>query len=126
MSLFGIGIDIVQIDRMEKMIEKHGDIFAKKIFHENELAIYLDLKFKARFLAKRFAAKEAFSKALGTGIADGITLPNIEILNDKLGKPKLFLHGKTKEIFSESGANSIFLSISDEKSYAVAQVVLEA
>ncbi len=125
MSLYGIGIDIVQIDRMEKMIEKHGDIFAKKIFHENELNIYQGLKQKARFLAKRFAAKEAFSKAFGTGIVDGITLPNIEISNDEQGKPTIILHEKTKEKFNAVSACSIFLSISDEKMYAVAQVIIE-
>lgn len=126
MSLFGIGIDIVQIDRMEKMIEKHGDIFTKKVFHANELNIYQELKYKARFLAKRFAAKEAFAKAFGTGIVQGITLPNIEIANDELGKPYIILHEKTKEKFSSSNASSIFLSISDEKMYAVAHVVIEA
>jgi len=125
MSLFGIGIDIVQIDRMEKMIEKHGDVFAIKVFHENELDIYRDLKHRARFLAKRFAAKEAFAKAFGTGIANGITLPNIEISNDKQGKPYIILHAGTKEKFDGSDANSILLSISDEKNYAVAQVAIE-
>lgn len=126
MSLFGIGIDIVQIDRMEKMIDKHGDVFAKKVFHKNELAIYQGLKHKARFLAKRFAAKEAFAKAFGTGIAKGITLPNIEISNDEFGKPFIILHKATKEKFSSIKSSSIFLSISDEKMYAVAQVVIEA
>ncbi len=125
MSLFGIGIDIVQIDRMEKMIEKHGDVFAKKVFHENELKIYQDLKHKARFLAKRFAAKEAFAKAFGTGIAEGITLPNIEVSNNELGKPVIILHAKTMEKFDASNASSIFLSLSDEKMYAVAQVIIE-
>ncbi|PCI64907.1 MAG: holo-ACP synthase [Gammaproteobacteria bacterium] len=126
MSLFGIGIDIVQIDRMEKMIEKHGDVFAEKVFHKNELAIYQNLKHKSRFLAKRFAAKEAFAKAFGTGISEGITLPNIEISNDEFGKPFIILHKGTKEKFSSVKSSSIFLSISDEKIYAVAQVIIEA
>jgi len=125
MSLFGIGIDIVQIDRMEKMIDKHGDSFAKKVFHENELNFYQTTKHPARYLAKRFAAKEAFAKAFGFGIVEGVTLPNIEISNDKYGKPIICLHAKTKERFNLSGALSILLSISDEKLYAVAQVVIE-
>ncbi|MFT6734283.1 MAG: holo-[acyl-carrier protein] synthase [Polaribacter sp.] len=125
MSLFGIGIDIVQIDRMEKMIKNHGDSFTQKVFHENELKIYEKTKYPARYLAKRFAAKEAFAKAFGKGIVEGVTLPNIEISNDEHGKPIIYLHAKTKEKFNLSDGTSILLSISDEKLYAVAQVVIE-
>ena len=125
MSLFGIGIDLVQIDRMERMLEKHGDSFAKKVFHENELKIFQNAKHPARYLAKRFAAKEAFAKAFGTGIAKGIAFPNIEISNDEQGKPFVLLHAKTKDKFIKSDAVSILLSISDEKLYTIAQVVIE-
>ena len=125
MSLFGIGIDIVQIDRMESMIKKHGDSFAKKVLHKNELESYLGSKYPSRFLAKRFAAKEAFSKAFGTGIVEGVTLPNIEISNDEVGKPFIELHGNTRSRFDNCEAAEIFLSISDEKKYAVAQVLIE-
>ena len=125
MSIFGIGIDIVQIDRMALSIDKYGDKFVNKILHENEIEKYYALKNKERYLAKRFAAKEAFAKALGTGIVEGVTLPRIEVINDKLGKPEIVLHDITKQKISSLGINSIFLSISDEKNYAVAQVVLE-
>jgi len=124
-SIFGVGVDIVQIDRMLKSIEKHGETFARKILHDNELEIYCQYKSKERFLAKRFAAKEAFAKALGTGIVDGVTLPRIQIVNDKHGKPELRLHGRTKDVIESLGVVNCFLSISDEKHYAIAQVILE-
>ena len=125
MSIYGVGIDIVQIDRIEASISRHGDTFVKKILHANEYEKYSTLKFKERYLAKRFAAKEAFAKALGTGIVEGVTLPRIEVINIDTGKPEIILHGDTKEKLNSLGIQSIFLSISDEKKYAVAQVVLE-
>lgn len=125
MSIFGIGIDIVQIDRIKSSIERHGESFAKKILHKNEFEKYSSLKLKQRYLAKRFAAKEAFSKALGTGIVKNVTLPRIEVINNSDGKPEILLHGATKDKFNSLGIQSVFLSISDEKEYAVAQVVLE-
>jgi len=125
MSIFGIGVDIVEIDRIVSSIERHGQSFAEKILHHNEFEHYLELKFKERYLAKRFAAKEAFAKALGTGLVDGITLPRIEIVNYDSGKPHIVLHEKAKEIFDSLNLHSIHLSISDEKKYAVAQVILE-
>ena len=123
MSIYGIGIDIVQIDRIGLSIDKHGDNFAKKILHENELRKFSQLKNKERFLAKRFAAKEAFAKALGTGIVEGVTFPRIEVSNDEQGKPEIILHEITKKKVAMLGVRTIFLSISDEKEYAVAQVV---
>ena len=125
MSVFGIGIDIVQIDRMSQLIEKHAESFAKKVLHENELVIFNNSKQKERYLAKRFAAKEAFAKALGTGIIEGVTLPKIEVVNDALGRPEIQLHGTAKEAAESKGISRSFLSISDEKSYAIAQVLLE-
>ena len=125
MSIFGVGIDIVQIERMERSIDKHGEKFINKILHPNEIELIDSLKNKPRYLAKRFAAKEAFAKALGTGIVEGVTLPRIEIVNDEQGKPLICLHGDTKSKIEEKGINHIFLSISDEKEYAVAQVILE-
>ncbi len=125
MSIFGIGIDIVQIDRMERSISKHGEKFIDKILHPNEVEIIQRLKNKPRYLAKRFAAKEAFAKALGTGIVEGVTLPRIEVTNDEQGKPAICVHGQTKSKLEQLGIRHIFISISDEKDYAVAQVVLE-
>lgn len=125
MSIFGIGVDIIEIDRINSSIEKLGDAFAKKVLHPNELKKYLATKRKAHYLAKRFAAKEAFAKALGTGIIEGVTLPRIEVVNNQDGKPEIVLHEMTLERFESFDLKSIHLSISDEKNYAVAQVILE-
>lgn len=125
MSIFGIGVDIVEISRVADSLEKLGDDFAKKILHQREYEQYLGLKTKERFLAKRFAAKEAFSKALGTGIVKDVTLPKIEVVNDLDGKPEIILHHSTRERFENLNLKKCFLSISDEKQYAVAQVVIE-
>jgi len=124
-SIFGIGIDIVEIERISSSIEKLGDAFAKKVLHPNELKNYLATKRQAQYLAKRFAAKEAFAKAIGTGIVEGVTLPRIEIINNQDGKPEIILHDVTLERFQSLDLKAIHLSISDEKKYAIAQVILE-
>jgi holo-[acyl-carrier protein] synthase len=124
-SIYGIGIDIVQIDRMIQSLDKYGEVFAKKILHVNELEHFRTSKLKERYLAKRFAAKEAFTKAFGTGIVKNITLPKIEVINNENGKPEIILHGSTKEQFDLQNIVLIHLSISDEKEYAIAQVILE-
>ena len=124
MSLIGIGTDIVQIDRIRSSIDKHGINFAKRILHPNELAIFTDRNHDIAYLAKRFAAKEALAKALGTGIAQGVSFVDIETNNDAQGKPELLLHGKTQSKAKELGVKESHLSLSDEKEYAVAYVVL--
>lgn len=125
MSILGIGVDLCDIKRVESSLEKHGDLFAEKILHENEKARFAQIKHQARYLAKRFAAKEAFAKAMGTGIAQGVAFPLIEIFNDNAGKPGILLHETTKAKFEAIGGVTIFLSISDEKQYAIAQVIIE-
>jgi holo-[acyl-carrier protein] synthase len=125
MSIYGVGVDLCDIERVKKSLEKHSEAFANRILHPEEKKIFDGLKLKERFLAKRFAAKEAFSKALGTGIADGVTLPNIEVKNDTLGKPYLVLHGKTLTKLEQLNQAKVHLSISDEKHYAIAQVIIE-
>ena len=95
MKIFGIGSDIVNIKRMGTTLKKNGSAFKKRIFSKNEIN-YCDKKRKPYpFYAKRFAAKEALSKALGTGIRKGIYFKDIEILNDNFGKPSIKLKGST-------------------------------
>ncbi|TQV86671.1 holo-ACP synthase [Aliikangiella coralliicola] len=125
MSIWGNGIDLCEISRVEKSLEKHGDVFANKILHPNEKLVFDTHRFKAKYLAKRFAAKEAFAKALGTGIAEGVILPDIEVINQKSGKPELRLHGIAHTKVAEIGDARLHLSISDERRYAVAQVIIE-
>ena len=93
MKIYGIGTDIVNIKRMENSIKKHGFNFKKKIFSRKEIIYCEKKRNSSAFYAKRFAAKEAFSKALGTGIRKGISLKNIEISNNPQGKPSILLKG---------------------------------
>ena len=131
MSIIGIGTDIVQIARMQKSVSRSGERFIQRILHPNERAIYQDYErrnsFAARhisYLAKRFAAKEALSKALGTGIAQGVCLTEIEVYNNALGQPKLKLHGTTTQKAQQLGVVKSYLSLSDEEDYAIAYVIL--
>jgi|TARA_B100001093_G_scaffold519890_1_gene611209 holo-[acyl-carrier protein] synthase len=124
MSIYGIGSDLVDISRVKKALKIKN--FKKKIYSINEIK-NIENKFKKNAnYAKRFAAKEAFSKALGTGISGGILFKEISIKNDKKGKPYIELLGKTKSIVNHKIKKKykIFLTISDEKKYALALVVI--
>ena len=124
-GIFGIGTDIVDVSRIKIYLSKNKN-FKKKIFSLNEIKI-VETKFnKIGSYAKRFAAKEAFSKALGTGISNGISFNEIEVVNNNKGKPYLVLLGKTKLIVNRTLKKKykVFLSISDEKKYALAFVVI--
>lgn len=123
--IFGIGTDIVEVERIRKLdsLEK----FADKILSLNELEVFksqIDDK-KVTFLAKQFAAKEAVSKALGTGIGKDIRFNQIEILRNSDGKPYLNHDGMITTIFNDLGITKTHVSLSDEKKYALAFVILE-
>lgn len=122
--IYGIGIDLVRISRMQRAIERHGGRFAERILGEHELADYAAARDQAAFLAKHFAAKEALLKALGTGLRLGIQWRHMEVHNDSLGKPDLVCSGRVQELFAERGIGASFLSISDEDEYAAAFVTL--
>ena len=123
--IYGIGTDIVEVSRIESSIEKFGDEFAQRILAESEMPSYLDSKIKARFLAKRFAAKEAFSKALGTGLREPATFQNIAVSHDVLGKPVFLLAKPLQDFLNAKNITQMHISISDEKNFAVSFVVLE-
>ncbi|ADI30312.1 holo-ACP synthase [Methylotenera versatilis] len=123
--IFGIGTDIVEVARIEASIQQFGDDFAKRILAESELTSYLESHIKARFLAKRFAAKEAFSKALGTGLRAPATFQNIAVSHDDLGKPLLVLAPELQALLKSKNITQMHISISDEKNLAAAFVVLE-
>ena len=125
MNIFGIGTDIIQVDRIKKNLKKKG--FINRIFSKKEITKCKKISNSSNCFAKRFAAKEAFSKALGTGISRGINFNEILILNKKSGKPYISLIGQTKKIFNSKVKNKktkIALSVSDEKKYAVAFVTI--
>ncbi len=123
--IFGIGTDIVEVARIEASIAQFGDDFAKRILAESEYTSYQESNIKPRFLAKRFAAKEAFSKALGTGLRTPATFQNIAVSHDDLGKPILLLNPELQRFLNSKNITKTHISISDEKNLAVAFVVLE-
>jgi len=122
--IFGIGTDIVAVARMQDSLEKHGERFARRILTDAEYDRYKEHAHPAGFLAKRFAAKEAAAKALGTGFRDGLSLQHIEVSNDVLGKPELKFYLRASELVGSLGIGASYLSLSDEKEFAVAYVVL--
>ena len=123
--IFGIGTDIVEVNRIQASITQFGDDFARRILADSELESYLQSHIKARFLAKRFAAKEAFSKALGTGLRAPATFQNIAVYHDVLGKPMLLLAPELQAFLDTKNIKQTHISISDEKTLAAAFVVLE-
>ncbi|SON48057.1 holo-ACP synthase [Vibrio tapetis] len=126
MAILGLGTDIAEIERVEKALARSGDAFAKRILTDSEYEQFSQLKQQGRFLAKRFAAKEAASKALGTGIASGVTFHDFVVSNDDKGKPCLVLQNKAQELALAMGAKGYHLSISDERHYSVATVIIES
>ena len=125
MNIFGIGTDIVSVDRIKKSLKSKN--FIKRVFNEKEIFKCKQLSNSINCFAKRFAAKEAFSKALGTGISNGINFNEIVILNKKSGKPYISIIGQTKKILNKKFKRKKFnisLSLSDEKKYAVAFVTI--
>ena len=125
MKLFGIGTDIIRVNRLKKSLKKK--IFESRIFSKEEITKCKRTKRNSNCFSKRFAAKEAFSKALGTGISKGINFNEIIVLNEKSGKPYIKLINKTKKIVEKklnTKRYKISLSIADEKDYAVAFVTI--
>lgn len=122
--IFGIGTDIVHIERMRKNLEKHGDKFAQRILTEAELVEFENKKNKAAFLAKRFAAKEAAVKAMGTGFSQGLSLHHIGVTHDEAGKPILEFLDTAEEFLEKNKIKQSHLSLADERDYAVAFVTL--
>ena len=120
----GIGTDIAAVARLGKLYERHGERALEKILATGERGDFARTKDPARFLAKRFAAKEAFGKALGIGVAHPATLPNVAITHDDLGKP-MFNYAPELATYLAERKLRAHLSISDEAEYAVAFVVLE-
>jgi holo-[acyl-carrier protein] synthase len=120
----GIGVDMVEIGRVQKLIEKDQG-FAARIFTEREIAYCESKFFKAQHYAARFTAKEAFFKALGTGFRDGMSWRDVEVENDALGKPRLRLAAVALQKFEKRKLKQALLSLSHTREMAVALVVIE-
>lgn len=125
MAIVGLGTDIVEIERISSQLEKTTRL-ATRILTLSELETFQKHAFPARFLAKRFAAKEAAVKALGTGIGNGVSFQHVEIVNLASGQPRLEFSGKFAELCELQNISRSFISISDEQHYAMATVILES
>ena len=127
MKIFGIGIDIIDNKRIRLLI--NNKLFLKRTFGKKELTISKKHKNKTNFFAKRFAAKEALVKSLGTGFRNNLNLKDIEVLNDIMGKPYFFKSKKIDRIIKKKfkiDKYNLFLSISDEKDYSIAFTILQS
>ena len=126
MKILGIGVDIIQNSRIKRLIIKKS--FINRSFGKQEIELSKKVKNKVNYFAKRFAAKESFVKSLGTGFRENLNLKDIEILNDKLGKPYFFISKKIHNIINKKfkiKRFNLFLSILDEKDYSIAFTILQ-
>lgn len=123
--IYGIGTDLVEPSRIARLLEKYGERFAKRLLSDEEWPEYAKSGQPAMFLAKRFAAKEALSKAIGTGMRYPVSLNKIQISHDPLGKPYFTFHAELSSLVRSAGITGHHLSISDELNLACAFVILE-
>lgn len=123
--IFGVGTDIVTVARIEAAMERHADAFAQRILSQQEYAELPAQAHPARFLAKRFAAKEAFAKATGHGLRHPVSLHRITVSHDELGKPVFLFDAELATYLQRLGIVRHHLSLSDERNTAVAFVILE-
>jgi len=126
--IFGTGIDLIGIQRIQKSLEKKDVQFCQSLFTKNEIQYCKrtrNRQVQSQCFAARFAAKEAFFKALGTGLRDGLSWKDVEIENNDLGKPSLLLKNKALEVIQSNEIDNIQLSISHDKTHATAVVILE-
>jgi len=123
--IYGIGVDIAAISRFQTFLENNNEKLLDKLFTTDELEMCCKRKEAASSLAARFAAKEAFLKALGTGYREGISWHDIKVVNNSLGKPELSISGKAHQLYEAAGIWRILLSLSHDGGNAIAMVVLE-
>ena len=125
MSVLGVGVDLVECGRIQRSIDRFGDRFLHRVFTDGEIEYSMSMKFPARHLAARFAAKEAVSKAFGTGIGKAMGWRNIDIRKKESGEPFLVFSGPAETFAAERGVTSALITLSHTENYAVACVVLE-
>lgn len=123
MKIIAHGIDLVDFDRIEQMLQKHDARFLERVFTDRERADAENVKNRIEKLAGRFAAKEAVMKLIGTGWRDGIAWTDIEVVNNKLGQPIVTISGKVKEFADDQGVEQITLSITHTSNFAIASAV---
>jgi holo-[acyl-carrier protein] synthase len=126
MKILGIGVDIIENSRIKRSIKKKS--FITRIFSKSEILYSKQLKDKTNYYAKRFAAKEALAKSIGTGFRDNLRFKDISVINNKVGKPSFLITNKLKMIIKKQlrvSSFNFFLSISDENKYSIAFVILQ-
>ena len=126
MKILGIGVDIIENSRIDKSLK--NNVFIKRIFSDLEILKGKQIKDKKSYYSKRFAAKEAFAKSIGTGFRYNLNFKDISIINDKEGKPLFLITEKIKKIIKKkfkTSSYNFFLSMSDEKKYSIAYVILQ-
>ncbi|UYU31058.1 holo-ACP synthase [Siccibacter colletis] len=126
MAILGLGTDIVEIARIEAVISRSGDRLAQRVLSDYEWTQYQAHQQPVRFLAKRFAVKEAAAKAFGTGIRNGLAFNQFEVFNDALGKPRLRLRDEAERLAEQMGVKSVHVTLADERHYACATVIIES
>lgn len=123
--IIGIGVDLVERQRVARLIDRYGERFARRVLTALEWPRYAKSAKPELFLANRFAAKEAFSKAMGTGFRTPVTLQKISVVQDRLGKPSLSFHQDLQTLLQARGVQCHHLTLSDEAGMACALVILE-
>ena len=123
--IFGTGLDIIEIDRIKNSIKKYSPKFEQRIFTSTEINYCHSQGDPAKHFAARFAVKEAVSKCMGTGITGALGFKDMEVINEKTGKPILVMTGKGKELFEKLELKSIHISISHDSTHAIAHAIAE-
>ena len=125
MSVLGIGVDLVECARIERSIQRFGEKFLHRVFTDGEIAYSMSMKFPARHLAARFAAKEAVSKAFGTGIGKAMGWRNIDVQKKPSGEPFLIFSGPAQELARQRSVTAAFVTLSHTEHHAIACIVLD-
>ena len=125
MSVLGIGVDLVECARIERSIERFGEKFLHRVFTDGEVTYSMSMKFPARHLAARFAAKEAVSKAFGTGIGKAMGWRNIDVQKKPSGEPFLVFSGPAQELATQRAVTAAFVTLSHTEHHAIACIVLD-
>ncbi len=124
--IVGTGVDIVEVDRIRRAVERHGDRFTRRIFTDAEVGYCRRCVDPAQRFATRFAAKEAALKALGTGWREGVRFVEVEVSNDPLGAPTVTLSGRTLDLGRRLGVERIHVSLTHHRDFAIAHVIMES
>ncbi len=125
MSVLGIGVDLVENARIQHSLERFGERFLKRVFTDGEIAYSQSMKFPARHLAARFAAKEAVSKAFGTGIGKAMGWKDIDVRRKESGEPYVVLEGGAKKLAEERKVSKVLITLSHTENHAMAAIVVE-